>query len=216
MSKPASQEISARIRKMVITGELAPGSALTEVGLAESLKCGRTPLREALQHLSHSYLIIIAPRQGILIPTLDIVDFQQAHEAMLATGAVCAELAAVRGNRGQLEEMREIVSEQERTASPYGLSDLDYRFHTKVAEATSNRYLADSSHSLHASVARFIYAGFAASLSRDFSIAEHRQIVEAIASGDRVLAAKKWRDHIVNGRDRLLSVLGIGSIGRAL
>jgi DNA-binding GntR family transcriptional regulator len=216
MSKPASQEISARIRKMVITGALAPGTALTEVGLAELLECGRTPLRESLQELSHSYLVIIAPRQGILIPTLDIVDFQQAHEAMLTVGDVCTELTAVRGNGGQLEELAGIVSEQEKTADPYELSDLDYRFHTKIAEATSNRYLADSFRRLHDSVARFIYAGFAAGLSPDCSIAEHRQIVEAIASGDQVVAGKKWREHIVNGRDRLLSILGVGSVGNEL
>jgi len=216
MIGPASTEIITRIRKMVITGELTPGLAVTEVRLAELVGCGRTPLREALRQLSHSYLVIIAPRQGILIPPLDIVDFQQAHEAMWTAGGVCAELAVERIDEKRLEELRRIVAAQEKvgaTGDPYDLCELDYRFHTSIAEATSNRYLADSAHRLHSSLARFIYAGYAAQLGPDSSIAEHKEIVEAMASGDPGLAGEKWREHTVEGRRRLLRILGVGKVG---
>jgi DNA-binding GntR family transcriptional regulator len=43
----------ASIRKAILSGELAPGSKVTERGLAEMLGVSPTPIREALQRLVH-------------------------------------------------------------------------------------------------------------------------------------------------------------------
>lgn len=211
MNERASDTIAERLRRMIITGELAPGTLVSESHLSQVVGCGRTPLREALQHLSHQYLLTIPPRRGVLIPPLSIVDFQQGHEAMLVMYTAWAELAAERIRDRQLAQMREIVAQQERAntaCEPYDLADLDRLFHVMIAEATGNQYFVDFARRLHGAVARFVYRSFEASGSANLSISEHEQIVEALEKRDPHLARLTVRDHSIKSSERALGILG--------
>ncbi len=54
-------EIAARLRDMIIAGELKPGVKLNEAELALSFGVSRTPLREGLKQLAGEGLIEIIP-----------------------------------------------------------------------------------------------------------------------------------------------------------
>ena len=56
------------IRKMVLSGELAPGERLIEERLTEELGISRPPLREALRLLQQDGLIETRPRRGSVVP----------------------------------------------------------------------------------------------------------------------------------------------------
>jgi DNA-binding GntR family transcriptional regulator len=207
----ASDPIVERLRKMIIVGELAPGELVSEAHLCEILRCGRTPLREALQHLSHRYLLTIPPRRGVLIPPLSIVDFKKAHEAMVVMYSAWAELAAQRIHDQQVAQMRDIVTQQERANTgrqAYELAVLDARFHVVIAEATGNGYFVDFASRLHAAVSRFVYRSFETTGSARLSIAEHKEIVEALDQREPGLARLKVEEHSINSSERALSILG--------
>src|SRR3546814_10008309 len=57
---------------MIITLQLAPGSAVSEAGLSELLGIGRTPIREALQRLARERLITILPQRGVLVSEINV------------------------------------------------------------------------------------------------------------------------------------------------
>jgi DNA-binding GntR family transcriptional regulator len=108
-----------RLHRMVITGELPPGTVTSESALAQDLNCGRTPLREALQRLSDEYLVRVQPRQGALIPELSIFDLQQVIEAVLyLLTPLAPDLATTRISPSQLDELQNIVARAERASSP--------------------------------------------------------------------------------------------------
>lgn len=212
MSERASKGIAGELRRMIVTGELAAGEVVSEADLCEVLGCSRTPLREALQQLSHEYLVVLPPRRGVLIPQLSISDFQQAHEAVLVLYTALADLGAERISDGQLEELHSIIAEQSRANEAgkyYRLALLDYRFHTLVAESTGNRYLLDCVSRLHGAVARFVYRAFEASGSATLSIEEHQRIVEALEQRDPDLAREKVQEHSIRSSERALSILGL-------
>ncbi len=214
MSERASDAIAEQLRRMIITTELAPGTLVSEAHLSELLGCGRTPLREALQQLRHQYLVVTPPRRGILIPQLSIVDFQQAHEAMLFMGSAYIELAVERISDEQLQEIKEIVAQQRhanKAVDSYALAELDFRFHTLIAQITRNRYFADSARRLHSALARFICPAYQAAGDASLSIAEHEQIVEALARRDAQLAKQRFSEHTTKGRQRILNILGLGN-----
>lgn len=213
MTKPASEAIAQELRRIIITGQLALGALVSEASLCDLLNCGRSPLREALQHLSHQYLVEIPPRRGVLIPQLSILDFQQAAEAMLFLGNTYAELAAERINDQQLQQINDIVAQQERcnrSGQFYELAELDCRFHTLIAEVTGNRYFTDSARRLHTSLARFTYRAWKTTGNADQSVAEHRRIVEALETRDPQLSKQRMSDHTTTGRQRVLHILGLG------
>lgn len=75
----------ASIRKAILSGELAPGSKVTERGLAEMLGVSPTPIREALQRLVHDNQIErTGPR------SLRVADF--ADESMAEIDEIEVEL----------------------------------------------------------------------------------------------------------------------------
>jgi DNA-binding GntR family transcriptional regulator len=204
-----------RLRRMVITRELPPGALTSESRLAQILDCGRTPLREAVQRLSHEYLIRVRPRQGILIPELSIVEFQQAHEALLCLVVPrVPELAAARIGPSEITQLAGIVAEAEhaeRAKDFFELTELDRRLHTAMAMATGNRYVADVVARIHGLLEPFVYASYEAAGSAGSSVAEHRGIVEALGSNDPNLAKQRFQDHIIDGRQRVLDLLGLGN-----
>jgi len=213
MGKRASDLIAERLRRLVITEELTPGSIVSEAYLSEVLHCTRTPLRRALDELSHDYLVDVPPRRGILIPQLSVVDYQQLSEAQLWVGAQLAGLVAARIGDHQLEQLRRTVAEQEKCNKEldfYRLTILDGQFHTLIIEAAGNRYFTGFSHQLHSSLARFLFRAYKATGGADLSIEEHLQIVEALERRDPELARSRVKEHVTEAMKRVLNIIALG------
>jgi DNA-binding GntR family transcriptional regulator len=213
MPTRTTDRIAETIRRLVITGELQAGTLVSEAHLSKLLQCGRTPLREALQRLSHEHLVDLPPRRGILVPELSIIDFQEAAEALLYDGATHAELAAHRITDQQVQELRDIVSEQQQLNAAgtfYAVAELDCRFHTLLAEATGNRYFAENARRLHTSLERFIYRSWETTGTSERSVEEHSLIVDALEERDPVLSKERLQQHAELGRQRVLHILGLG------
>ena len=212
MRARASETIATDLRRMIVTGELAPEAVLSEAELCDLFNCSRTPLREALQQLSYNYLVDLPPRRGVHIPPLSILDFQQAHEAMLVIYPALANLANERISEQQLREMRGLIEAQEQANAVgqfYELADLDYRFHSLIARATENQYLVDSVSRLHGVVARWVYKSFETSRSARLSIAEHSEILEALESRDAERVREGIGNHSMRSSERVVNTLGL-------
>ena len=68
------------IRELIVSLELAPGSAISERDLTERLEIGRTPIREALRQLSQERLVAVYPRRGMFVTTVDVRDLARLCE----------------------------------------------------------------------------------------------------------------------------------------
>jgi len=212
MSEPAREGIADSLRRMLITGELAPG-LVSEAELCNLLGCSRTPLREALRQLTYEHLIVLPPRKNVLIPQLGVLEFQQAHEAARFVEGICVALAAVRIDAQQLEQMRDLIARQRQaneSRSFYDLAQLDCEFHVAIAKATANRHFSDTAALLHGFFARFTFQAYRAVGSADQSIAEHAGIVEALEKRDVQLAQQRLEEHTMKGGQRILAILGLG------
>jgi DNA-binding GntR family transcriptional regulator len=213
VGKRASELIAERLRRMVITEELTPGSIVSEAHLAELLDCTRTPLRRALDELSHYYLVDIPPRRGVLIPQLSVVDYQQLSEAQLWVGTDLVHLIAERIGDPQLERLRQTAVQQEECSKRgdfYELTELDGQFHTLMVEATGNRYFTGFSRQLQSSLARFLYRAYRATGGASLSIEEHYQIIEALERRDAELARSRIREHVTEALKRVLNIIALG------
>jgi DNA-binding GntR family transcriptional regulator len=73
VSSTRREEVSTRIRRALLTGELRPGQRIKEVQLAEALGVSRPTLRESLQQLVHEGALVQVPYKGIHVaePTPD-------------------------------------------------------------------------------------------------------------------------------------------------
>jgi DNA-binding GntR family transcriptional regulator len=73
------------IQQKIARGDLAPGSAVSEVALAQELGSSRTPIREALGQLVAEGLLDQTPNRGTVVVQLrrqDIIDLYELREAL--------------------------------------------------------------------------------------------------------------------------------------
>lgn len=201
-----SDKITERLRKMIITLELPPGAMVSEAYLTKLLNCGRTPLREAVQRLSQEYLLESVPRRGISIAGLNLFDFVDLIEALVLIEGFSARLAAERISDEELIRLEEIVSRAERASEEGDFStvaELDYEFHHTIAQATGNRYLADTIVRLHRLATRFGYVGWQREGGATASLAEHRQILNAFQRRDPAEAERRTQGHTLKAKERI-------------
>jgi len=102
------------LRSLIVTGELAPGSELSQVGLARRLGVSTTPLREALRQLEAEGLVESRRNRSPRIPAFDPQDLVSVYSQRIllesfaiATSAPRLEEADIAALDACLAEMRE-------------------------------------------------------------------------------------------------------------
>lgn len=210
-SRRASEDIVDRLRSMIVTLELAPGSVVTEAYLCELLGCSRTPLREALQTLAADRLVVATPQRGVSIAELSVIDYGHILEATLAVDSQVVKLAAERIDDESLARLDEILVASETAIASgdrKGSAEADWELHRDIARATANPFLVDVSASLHRLASRFVFYVFGrTSGAESGALDDHRAIVAALRAHDPSAAEQAAIDHYRNARDRMRAAL---------
>jgi DNA-binding FadR family transcriptional regulator len=223
---PATGKLSDRVYDhvlgQIILGIFPVNSRLpSETKLAEQLEVSRPVVREALKRLREDSLI--ASRQGAgsfvmrspaknvseFAPLQSIADIQRCFIFRIALEGEAAGLAARDHDAASLRRIEEALIALDRTLEDniLGLEE-DIAFHRVIAEATGNRFFAETLSALRSQIAIGIR------LNRNLSLIqprkrivagqeEHRQVFKAIAARDEAGARQAMRRHIENARKRV-------------
>jgi DNA-binding GntR family transcriptional regulator len=192
----------ARLRDLVLGDEYAPGTALSEVRLAELFDVSRTPVREALKQLQVEGLVEIRPKVGTFVRQPSRREIVEMFEVKEVLEGMAARLMAQRGHIAQLDTLRANL-ENARQATERGdgaeYARLVHEFHHTIVEGSDNRKLIQHYTSLMNQLAyhRMVLSTVQhpGRLSRSWT--EHRRIVELITEKDGVGAEFAMRDHVV-------------------
>lgn len=149
-----SNEAYGLLADMIEVGTLAPGSVLTEGGLAEMVGIGRTPLREAVQRLDRDHLVIRSAR-GIEIPAISVDDQLARLEVRRSLEALAVTLACTRASAAHLSAIDELVGEMESTHELEPYMVVVRKTHALLCNSVDNEYLASSMTPLHGLSRRF-------------------------------------------------------------
>ncbi len=72
------------IKRLILEGDLAPGTFLAERQLAARLGMSKTPVRSALERLESEGFISISPQQGAIIRDLSVNEIADQYEIRTA------------------------------------------------------------------------------------------------------------------------------------
>lgn len=178
-----------QLQRMIEHGDLKPGSMVSESQLVEITGFGRTPIREAIQRLATARMIRVHPSKGLEIPAISVEDQLSALEVRRPIEVLAVELAAARAGALQRAAMQELAA---RLAGRFGLRDYTEtvrRTHAMIIEAAQNPYLSAAMLPLQALSRRFWITYLrdeVAEIARGGAL--HRQMLSAVASGDKVAA----------------------------
>ena len=99
-----AEKIYYDIEEKIVKLEYKPGSFLTENFLEKNLRCGRTPIREAIQKLAREGLIKVIPRKGLLVTHIDINDQLNLIQVRRELEKLMAKLSAKNASRAQKDK----------------------------------------------------------------------------------------------------------------
>lgn len=208
---PLSQQAYKKIKHMIVTLELTPGSVIDEAELQEELQMGRTPIREALKRLALESLVSIVPRRGMFVTNIGVNDLQRLLEVRLEIETLATRLAAQRGTLEHWTRMEQLIVEPSAVedGKDNNLIHIDETFHEIIYEAADNRFLHDAITVLLTLNERLWYYFLPEMGGFDRTLDDHRLIWESLKSGDGEQAAVHMERHIRSSQENLQSsVLG--------
>lgn len=202
--------VTGRIRDMIVEGIYPPGSRLPERVLCETLGISRTPLREALKVLASEGLLEIAPNKGARVVALTAVDIDELFPVMGALEALSGELACARITEKELAEIRalhyQMVLHHTRGERP-SYFDLNQQIHERILQAARNPTLTASYNNLSGRIRRARYTANITAERWAQAVAEHEEMLEALAERDGSRLAEILKRHLHNKCETVKTVL---------
>ncbi len=200
-----SEKICAALRTAILERALHPGMKLPEDSLGERFGASRTIVRQALERLAAEGLVELRRNRGATVATPSLEEARDLFElrsqvedlvvSRLAANFTPAHLKALNAH---LE--KEIAAEE--GPEPVSIR-LATEFHILLAELTESpvlyRYVVEVGYRCGLTLALY-----ARPHSTDCGIQEHREIIDALSTGDEARARKLMRGHLGAVADRAL------------
>ena len=209
-ARSLSEQATGRIRQLIVTLELPPGSPISERELMERLGLGRTPVREALRALAQEKLVEVYPRRGIVVAPVDVGDLAALSEARVVLEGFAARLAAERANEGDREVVRALLAELPSIATAGDerkLIELDQRIHRHVYRCAHNPFVESTLNECYTLTLRIWFLALDRVARLDDAVAEHAELLQAILDGDARRAESVMRHHIEGFERAIRAVL---------
>ena len=211
--EPLVDNLAARIRARVLTGEIAVGSRLRQERLAAEFGVSRTPIREALRKLQADGVVELQPRRGAIVRGATAREIRDAYEVRAELEGLAAELAATRIDDSQLEELHaaqrlfgsSIAKLVAAGVGEKGSEDANGEwtrandlFHRAIHEASGNDRLARIVQDLHGAFPRSLTWSALSRSSRllEQNVEEHHAVLEAIEGRDDAEARRRMVAHV--------------------
>ena len=194
-------EAASRLRSMILSGELPPGSRMRELQLCEQLGVSRTPVREALRTLAAEGLVDLLPNRSVVVSQLHAPDLEHLFVVFGAVEGLAAELACQRITEAEIAEIGRLLAEMidyhaRKERAPY--MRINQLIHQRTVEIAANPVLLSVWQSL---VPRVERARALANLDTGRwtgALFEHTKMFTVLAARDGKLLAQLTREHFLN------------------
>lgn len=201
------EEVVARVRMMLLEGEITPGARIPERELCEQLKISRTPLREALKVLAAEGLVQLLPNRGSRAARLTEKDVRDLFEVCQGLEALAGELACERISDAEVDE---IAIANEAMVEHYRAGDLVqyYRcnrtIHEAIVTAAGNPALSSLYESVTARIRRARYFTPMTPPRWALAVQEHEAILNALRRRDGMGLSHILRTHMRHKREEIM------------
>lgn len=202
--------LEKEIEHLILVGELAPGVRINEIQLANRFGTSRGPIREATRSLEAKGLVEVVRNRGVFVRRLSVEEAVEIYDLRAAMFGLAGRLLAEHMNDQILARLNSYLADMDAVAEKGdfdGYYPLNLEFHNFIVTSAGNKTLAAEYkrfvNKLHLFRARSLVQGGGLAVSNR----EHREMVDALASGDAERAhSAHWR-HVDRAKRRLVASL---------
>ena len=213
------------LRELLLKGDFVPGERLSELALVARLGVSRTPIRLALDRLSHEGLLEPSPSGGFTVREFTLEDIWDAIEMRGILEGTAARLAAERlEETSELDRLKDLQRQMDALArhitdSFVQYMDLNEAYHNELMALAKSPMLERTLKHLtslpFASPSAMVFARSKLPKATELLTLgkeEHHGIIEAIEHRQGTRAEALAREHVRLSRRNLEMVLGDASI----
>ena len=196
------EEVAELLRQRIFNRELAPGSWIDELKLAEEYGISRTPLREALKVLATEGLVTRKVRRGAYVTEVSDSDLANVYHLLALLESDAAEVVATKATDAQIRELQSLHNELEKAVkNRERFFEINEAFHMRLLEIANNRWRDQMVADLRKVMKLNRHNSLLKSGRIEESLLEHRAIMAALVARDAAETAQRMREHFKSGLD---------------
>lgn len=198
----------ATIKEAILSKKLDQEVMYTEAALTNELGISRTPVREALIHLSSRGLITYFPRKGFKINVLTERDVVNLFELRLALELTVIHHITPGLTAQSLVEIDRVWTEylkRVRSGDPVKSIHANMTFHACLAALTENTYLIDALNEMGDRISLAGLRSLEVNSRTPEAVEEHERIIAELKRQSLSGALREMENHIRTTEERVLA-----------
>ncbi|MEH2504754.1 MULTISPECIES: GntR family transcriptional regulator [unclassified Bradyrhizobium] len=197
--RQAAPQVFERLRGMIISLELPPGSPLSRAALAGQFGVSSTPIRDALMRLEEEGLVDVFPQYATVVSRVDVRLAQQAHFLRQAVELEIVRMLAMRHDEALAAELHATIVRQQQFAKAGDFEKFmaaDNEFHAQLYAATDKQDIWSLVRSRSGHIDRLRRLHLPSPGKAQDILRHHKLIAKAIEAGQPEEAQKHLRTHL--------------------
>ncbi|KQX02947.1 hypothetical protein ASD01_16770 [Ensifer sp. Root423] len=199
----AEAQTADALRDGIVSGEIPPGTRLTEIRMAEQLGVSRATLRTAFHQLVQEGLIDQIPYTGWAVVSLSAEDSWELYTLRSSLEALGSKLVAAKmadagqsvAVRAKLDQVFDGLKEACATGSHRKIADADFALHRAIIDLSGHRRLAEQYSRVEQQIRIYIASSDALVPVPEVIIEQHRPLIESLKAGDVDASIRAAVDH---------------------
>ena len=204
-----AEQVASALRDEITTGQLAAGTKLRQVEIAQRFGVSTTPVREAFGLLQSDGLVQIDTHRGVTVFLPTIQDLVEHYEIRMALEMLAVEKAAEHFQAHDAPLLIALLGEMYGTSDAALYVERNQQFHLRLYSLAGRSRLLTMIEELRNASNAYLHLYAAADVPRDAKRldTEHREILAACQVNDPVRAANAVRQHLQQTVAHVMNVL---------
>lgn len=209
--QPAEQLAADELRRLITTGQLPPGSRITEASVAQQFDVSRGTLRAALHQLTQEGLIVLTPYTGWTVMSIRPQDLWELYTLRASLESMAGKLAVEKLNPDGAHALEDAF-EQLQLARHQGepdqvVVDRDFNIHKTIVELAGHRRLREHYRMVEQQIRLFVASTYVDMKEPNTTLDTHGAIVEAILRRDVAQTTRLLEEHSIGEGQRVFKLL---------
>ena len=204
-----AEQVAAALRHDITTGQLAAGTKLRQVEIAQRFGVSTTPVREAFGLLQSDGLVQIDTHRGVTVFLPTIQDLVEHYEIRMALEMLAVEKSAEHFQDQDAPPLVALLDEMRATSDAALYVERNQQFHMRLYHLAGRSRLLTMIEELRNASNAYLHLYAAADIPRDAQRLnrEHREILAACQANDPVRAASAVHHHLQETVTHVMNVL---------
>ena len=203
----SAARIASQLRTEILHADVAPGSKLAQVALAERFGVSRIPVRDALAILAGEGLVQPLSNATAIVTRMSIEELQELYDLRLLIEPRTTEIAVPNVGRADILYMRKQLAVMAAPTDARMWLAANTEFHAAVYRRANRPRTIELIEQLRRLTDRYVFMHLQEIGAAGHFGSEHEEILAAVERQDAAGTARLTGVHLANAHDNILGYL---------